>query len=87
MAIRIRSNHIVPTDNAVGYNISFGGSSGKTASLVFETPSSGSNTHAIEFKTSSGISTQAGGTLTITKKIAIKDDGGNTIYIAAGTIA
>jgi hypothetical protein len=40
-----------------------------------------------EFASGSGISTQAGGTLTITKKIAIKDDAGNTIYIPCGTIA
>jgi hypothetical protein len=43
---------------------------------------------ATTFKfTAQTITTQAGGTLTITKKIAITDDAGNTIYIPAGTIA
>jgi len=48
----------------------------------------GAITNAFNFTSVSGaVATQAGGTLTITKKIKIIDDAGATIYIAAGTIA
>jgi hypothetical protein len=44
-------------------------------------------THVLELGTLSGISTDANSTLTATKKIPIKDDAGNTIYIQAGTLS
>jgi len=60
---------------------------GKAVGMHISTPRTGAFDAAFKFDTSSGITTQAGGTLTITKKIAIVDDAGNTIYIPAGTIA
>jgi hypothetical protein len=87
MSLKYEGNNLSATDNSVGYDVGLGGKDAKTSCVKFLTPASGTQTHAMEFATSSGIATQAGGTLTITKKIAIKDDAGNTIYIPAGTIA
>ena len=60
---------------------------GKAVCCAFEQPLAGAFDAWAKFGTSSGISSNAGGTLTITKKIAIYDDAGNLIYIPAGTIA
>lgn len=60
---------------------------GKAVGIHFGTPRAGAFDAAMKFDASSGIATQSGGTLTITKKIAIVDDAGNVIYIPAGTIA
>jgi hypothetical protein len=60
---------------------------GKAVAFEVTDPVDGDWDAAFRFASGGGISTQAGGTLTITKKIAIYDDAGNLIYIPAGTIA
>ncbi len=61
------------------------GGTSKTATAVITIKDK--ETLLADFTSAACIATQAGGTLTITKKIAVKDDEGNTVYIPVGTIA
>jgi hypothetical protein len=94
MSIDVKSNCFVPSDNASvlyrlradGVELSSSYSSVRVG-IRMSAPAAGSATAAFRFETGSGITTQTSGSLTMTKKIAIIDDAGNTIYIQAGTIA
>lgn len=60
---------------------------GDAAVFDFEAPSAGAYDYWAVFEASCGMTTQAGGSLTITDKILVKSTGGNDRFIAVGTIA